>query len=238
MGRHIVSSDFPNTTTLYIWHFKETSDGGTIPNEFGGKDLTRVGNLTQVNNHLGENVYCEFDGTNDYASSTDAVFNFTGDFSVGGWFYAPSWILSKGMITRLQSGAINGWEFVTLPSAGGQINFSGFSTVRTFNHQYISTPSAGWHHVAATRDSGTESKIYLGGQLVSTDPDTSDTITAAGTFCVGASESGGSKRWTGRGQDVFVHNGTILTQPQIESLYDIGVAAAENRGGLAMFDLV
>jgi hypothetical protein len=142
------------------------------------------------------------------------------------------------MISRIDAAGENGWEMAALPTDTGRLHWTGFSaTTRTYNHNWdTSGLSIAWHHMVITRESGVESKMYVNNSLVSTDPDVSDTITAGGDLTVGANKSGAENFWLGYVQDLFVHNGTILTGPQVSTIYNVGAAAAENRGGLLFFD--
>lgn len=218
---HIDTGAFPNTTTLYGWLLNGGSDTATITNAFGGKDLTRTGALTSGTNHLGESVFCTFDGTNDWLSSTDAVFNFTGTFSIGGWFMATDWTpgASVEFISRL-SGA-SGWDLF-LTAGTGVITFRR----GTGSSQLDVTPSPAltdgtWHHIVIVSVNATSQTLYIDGSSAGTASDTTDAIVAAGNLEVG-SAAGGLLKWNGGIQDFFVHNGTALTASDVARIYNYG----------------
>lgn len=226
-GQYIATTPFPNTTTLYGWAINAGSDGATITNAFGSKDLTRTGALTARTDHLIASTFCDFDGTNDNLVSTDAAFNFTGSFSIGGWFCSDSWAAVGGyyFISRAEFGGLNGWILYQAGGGSKQIGFNTYSAgVNTSAllgsaHTFVDST---WHHIAVVRTSGSKAELYLDGILNTTNSDATDTITAGGNLEVG-SVDGGTTRFDGGIQDVFVHNGTALSADDIRNIYRWGV---------------
>jgi len=161
---HLTNISFPNTTNLFIWHLKETSDGATIPAEQGGIVLDRTGALTQADNHLDtpESVFCSFDGINDFLTSTNSAFNFTNSFSTGGWFFHVNWgdLSTPRMIANQQGGSGVGWrlgksesntEILIVDTANGGAS-------RVFAH---GLSGATWNHFVWTFNASTFALILL-----------------------------------------------------------------------------
>ena len=99
----LTSSSFPDTTNLYGWHMNETSFSNGNP-WIGSQNFTQVGSITSAPNHLGQSVACDFDGTNDYLSNTDASFDDTGSFTFGAWIKLSSSPNSTMCIVSKDSG--------------------------------------------------------------------------------------------------------------------------------------
>jgi len=230
---HIEAGHFPNSTTLYIWEFSALADDATIAAAEGGKVLTRVGNLTQQNNHLATpvSVYCEMDGTNDYAKSTDAVFAFTGDVSMGGWFYHADWTTEtvKAFMSRLTGAGVDGWMMIIKDTTPAETQFQTHSSSSTTSALVWdqSGLAAGWHHFVIVRDESTDTKLYVDKVLKVTNTDATQAIQAAGDLNIG-SRVNGQIPWIGRVQDIFIHDGTLLNQTQIDTIYD-AVALSTDR---------
>jgi len=230
---HINAKHFPNSTTLYIWHFKGASDVTPIPGIVGGIDLTRTGALTQQDNHLSaaESVFCELDGTNDYFSSTNAAFNFTGSFSVGAWFYRADWSSAPGATMDLFSRFTgnSGW-LMDIKDATHQfefLTFDGAATSSSLVSTNITGLSAGWHHLVIAREVSVATKFYIDGVIDTTDSDTSNAIAESGDMFIGA-RNGATNKLTGRIQDAFIHNGTVLDATQVAKVYNAFSMAGVN----------
>jgi hypothetical protein len=226
---YLASSDFPNTTTLYGWHVNATSDSATISNWIGAKDLTRTGALTQQADHLGNSVYCEFDGTNDYLSSSDAAFNTTGTFSLGLWAYSASWssITSQMLIARVNSSWTNGW-YVAIDTNGFHIWTNPAST----NYGgHVKALPAGWHHFAISRTNGGNTNFYINGKWSGTVATTS--FTAGGNLEIATAAAGAGAKFNGRISEVVFHSGTAWTEGEARKIYARGarrLAALDSNG--------
>jgi hypothetical protein len=223
-GRYLTTAPFPNTTTLYGWNINGGSDVSPIPNAFGSIDLTRTGALTSGTDHTGASTFCTFDGTNDWLSSSDAAFNFTGTFSIGGWFNSTDWTPASAqyMISRA-SAAVNGWDCFL--NTDGTMVFRSLSGAAATSSITIPNPSftnGTWHHIVFVRNAGQGTAAYVDGTLSTTNSDATDTITAGGNLEIGSS-AGGTLKWNGMIQDVFVHNGTLFTPQDVKNIYRHGV---------------
>lgn len=213
---YLLAEDFSNTTTLYGWHVNGSSDAATISGWVGSKDLTRNGALTQQANHLGDSVYCEFDGVNDYLSSADAAFNFTGTFSAGLWVYRSSWeaVSSAQALMGRYSGT--GWGFGL--SNNGSVYFVTDGPTYIYSSSYTSL-SAGWHYLSFSRTSGGITTFYIDG--IFSGSGASSSITAAGNQEIG-SVGGGLAKFSGRLSEIIIHNATAWSDSEVARLYARG----------------
>jgi hypothetical protein len=207
---YLASTDFPNITTLYHW--RAGASGFTTV--YGSKDLTEGGTLSAANDHLANSVDC--DTTAGYGYSSDAVFDMTGDFSLGCWVYLANWA-DNTLRYFMTKRSANGWIFYKTDV--NTINFFryGGATDVSFN---CSSLSSGFHHLAFTRDSGTSSSLYIDGSLVSRTTSAS-TITDDGDLEIG-SVGGGSGLLAGRITEITVHNGTIWSSEEVKKIYARG----------------
>lgn len=214
-GAYLTTAPFPNTTTLYGWNVNAGSDSATISNFVGGKDLTRTGALTSGTDHLGASTFCVFDGTNDYLSSTDAAFNFTGSFSYGGWFLATDWTPAGALYLMGRISGASGWDLYL----DGNINtrlLGGSSASIAYTPSPALTDGT-WHHIAVTVNSSGNMTLYVDGTSRASTAFTA--YIQSGNLEVGAS-NGGTFRWNGRIQDAFVHNGTVLSAVDVTRIYN------------------
>lgn len=220
----LTATDFPNSTTLYGWNMDSTTDtaatGAYAGTMFGtSKDLTITADkMHTANDVLGNSKYCSFDGA-AYLVSTDAAFNFTGTFSVAGWFYFASWTNSteECLISRWSSaGSNNGWIIrkdsdnviaMTTSHAGtSEVVFS-FSTVGL---------AAGWHHIAVVRTAAAGSCLYIDGKLMVIG--IANTIAEGGQLEVG-SRNAGTAKMTGYADEIVIHNATAWTANEVLKIY-------------------
>jgi len=170
----------------------------------------------------------DYDGTSDVvgiASST--VFNATSSNSVsmGGWFYMTASQLnsfwSKGSSTyeyfcfaRTDQGSNNYINFNTYLQGGGQA---------TLFYQNASIVNNTWYHVIVTVDTSNQSaKLYVNGGAPKV-TDTSFSASSVGTqpLLIGRR---GDLSWDlqGRNSKFNFWSNKILTQAEVQSLYDYG----------------
>jgi len=153
-----------------------------LPNE---KNLAMPASDATVGSGLAEDRHSlysmHFDGTNDYINlGTPSTFAFgTGDFSISGWVYLDTssgyqWIFSTG----------TNFAFGFDSSRNLQLWVGGTATTPTFNINLNQ-----WHHVVATRNSGTVT-FYIDGVAHGTTYTRTGSISAGtynyiGTFNIG-----------------------------------------------------
>jgi len=106
----------------------------------------------------------KLDGTGDYAeASSPAGFDFgTGDFTIEGWVH-PDSTSTNWLCSAIDAGA-GGWALSGRhASFGNVLRFYSYVRAAGYNGSTVVTTGA-WHHVAATRASGTL-RVFLDGAL-------------------------------------------------------------------------
>ena len=151
----------------------------------------------------------DFDGNNEYIDlGTPSTFSFgTGDFSISGWVYLDTssgyqWIFSTG----------TNFAFGFDSSRNLQLWVGGTATTPTFNINLNQ-----WHHVVATRNSGTVT-FYIDGAAYGTTYTRTGSISAGaynyiGTFNIGQNHI------DGKIDEVAIFNRALNTT-EIAALYD------------------
>lgn len=217
------ATDFPNSTNLYGWNIAGVGsyDGGDW---IGSKALTENGAITSilsdagVNDVLGNDTFCYFDGASDCLLSADAVFDNmnNNDFSVCGWFYRADWASAaapEGLISKTAGG--QGWNLAL--NVGGDIFFYNQTASAIEAITSIGALSPGWHHIAAVKDDGTSIAIYVDGKCAAYAADGGN-IVDAGDFVIG-STSGASQWFEGGIQYVAVDTDTAWTANDVRKIY-------------------
>ena len=212
-ARYPLLTDFPNTTTLYMWR-PGLSGFSTIQ---GGINLTENGTLVSAKDYLNADVDCFLTGS-QYLSSADAAFNFTGSFSVGVWVYKDDWSkatsVSSALVSRWASNAGWSFDFNTAMCLGYSLQAAG-----TANFVDVSYLSSGWHFFSFVRTSVTSVQVYIDSMLAATKADTTAITAASTTLQVGSYATSANKLTNIRIGDVIVHNGTAWTAAQVNALY-------------------
>lgn len=214
------------TSTLYLDASNTTSYPGTGSTWF---DLTANGNNgTIVGPQWNSSGWFDFDGTSDMVSipsTTDFNATSSNPVSMGGWFYMTASQLnsfwSKGFSTyeyfcfaRTDQGSGNYINFNTYLNGGGQVGLSWTNSAVTNNT---------WYHVIVTLDTLNQSaKLYVNGGAPK-DTDTSFSASSVGTqpLLIGMR---GDLSWDlqGRNSKFNFWSNKILTQAEVQSLYDYG----------------
>ena len=182
-----------------------------------GKNLTVNGTVSAATGLDGGTYANTFDGSTTYLKSTDALFNVTGAFTMGGWFYRSSWAAVGSLQYLLGSiDEVSPHGYALRLTTSGNLELLFYATAQ------LSVPytalSAGWHHFVAVWASSTSYAIYVDG--VATTGSTSWPLAAGSTadFEVGA-YGGGNGKFSGRMADVFFHSGTAYNVEQVRALY-------------------
>jgi len=214
--QQLTSADFPNSTTLYVWNMASTSSESQT-DIVGSKALAvAAGALTAGNDVLGNSKYCAFDGST-YLNSADAVFDtLTGTFSCGGWIFSADWTPAGNMALLSKASGTEGWR-LTLQTDGTVIwveNNAQVGNAFMVTHLTAST----WHHFAVSRTNAGNVVIYLDGEVVYRAAATTITDPAGNNLEI-AAFAGGSAKFTGRVDELFIHNATALTADQVRKLY-------------------
>jgi len=215
-----VAGDFPNTTNFYAWHNNGSGDYDD-GDWTGSKALTENGALTSilsdasVNDVLGNDTFCYFDGSNDYLSSADAVFDaMTGDFSVSLWAYHASWAAASLMLASKTDNA-TGWYIALIGS--GDIVFHNVGAGVNEAVGYVNTLAPGWHHIAVVRDDGTSTALYVDGKVAAY-TNLHAAIVDAGNLEFG-SFNGGNNKWVGGIQEMAIDVDTAWTANEVRKIY-------------------
>lgn len=219
--QELAATDFPGAGTLYAWHNNGAAD-------FDGTDYSSGKTLTEnttgsgvdsMTDHLGNTVYCSFADGDTYLSSADAVFAITNtDFTCGGWFYKSTWAACAGwqyLMSRVSGN--DGW-LLALDNAGYlEFNtYSGGTTSQAIvGHTNL---SAGWHYIVAAYENGVGSYIWIDGLPVARLVDTSNNITAAGVFTIGATAAP-ANYFIGGITECFYDIGDVYTDSEVKKLY-------------------
>ena len=124
-----------------------------------------------------------FSGSN-FVVLPNNTLNYTGDFSAGLWFYAPSGMTNSNLISCFDNTgdftAFNGWT-ISVDTNDMTISFDinirmgmpGNTSLQYFRIVLKTPPGVfsynTWTHVLATRKGGARSRIYVGGTLRASD---------------------------------------------------------------------
>lgn len=220
-----LADDFPLSSTIYGWHINGLSDfdDGDWTTSGATKALTENGAISSiilgqsVLDRLGLDTFCYFDGTNDYLSSTDIVFDsMTGSFSLCGWFRADDWTPATEMILISKTNTTNGWS-LALRTDGSLYAYNHTGTATEADTISNSGLTSGWHHIAYVRDDGTSSAIYIDGKVMSYTNSHAD-ITDAGDLEIGSYNSGTSK-FQGAIQNIVVDTSVAWSANEVRKIY-------------------
>ena len=207
---HIVPTALSNTEvgTLYAqgraplrgkWRFEETS--GTVASDGSGvgKNLTVANGTWVTGGRVGRAL--QFNGTSSAATSTGAVVDTTGSFSVSTWVRLSS---LTGWRTAVSQDGVNisGFWLQFGQSLGNKFSFTMNASDATSGTAFraLSTTVAAantWYHLVAVRDkqAGTM-RLYVNGVL-------EGTTTHTGGWASNGSLAVGRARWAGGNNDRF-----------------------------------
>lgn len=204
---HLVGM-FPNTTSLAVWPLNGTVSGDQTDLTGQGRTLTASGTLGNGIGLDGKAYSNALSGVT--LSSSDALFNQTGAFTLGGWFYSANWSGLSGDTSLMD---YNGTTYNIWLASGGALNFGVNGTYYApTGAPNWNTLKSGWHHIVLARASTTSNNLYIDGIAYNiagtiTIPSVSASFRAGGTF-------GG----TGLA-NLFFHAGIGYTAQQIQRLY-------------------
>ena len=190
---------------------KSTETGSTVAPD----GLTANGDPTTGTATIGGTAntpYVDFDGNDALTAATSSDYSFgTGDYTVEFWFNADA-ISDSPLFENRVSGASGDTTGFTLTAHGAtngvRIWWSGQSRI---NGGGGSLSTGTWHHLAATRNSGT-TYLFLDGTLLGTTTDSLD-ITTTEAHIAGGKYNGGtgiSHYYDGRISNLRIVKGTSL----------------------------
>jgi len=204
--------DFVRTSNdTHGWHINGVSSFAS--GKWYGQDVAEGGgsSIGQMRNHLGENVYCAFDGTNDFIASTGAAstaLQTTGSFYVGGNFYKSDWSSWSAARTLFsQKSGNSGWISKVYTDGRWAVQLlNGAALILDHRPIYLTDLSSGWHHLAIVIKADTPGTVtqvtwYVDSYEVAQWSGTW-AFAAGGDFEIGSFE-GGTDKWNGGICDVF-----------------------------------
>lgn len=156
-----------------------TAQISTAQSRFGGASLSLDGNGDYV-----------------YDNSVSQLFIDTSDYTIEGWFYSLSTGVTKDLITW---GASPYWNIWT--NASNQLLFFINGVDRITGGTF--TPNT-WHHIAVSRQSGTN-RLFLNGALIGSYVDS--TSVSAGVVRIGHFPGGDANAFNGYIDEVRITNG-------------------------------
>jgi hypothetical protein len=153
-----------------------------------------TGTMTYGSGKLGSGSFT-FDGTN-FINLPNNTLNFTGDFTIGCWFYVPTNYVANGSLisafdNKSSYPTYYGWNF-GYDSTNKNIGFSVSNPAGgSYANVSLSTPNNSivpgqWNHVAVTRKSSTRSRIYINGVLSASNTSTLNPVYNFGLAYIGA----------------------------------------------------
>jgi Concanavalin A-like lectin/glucanases superfamily len=165
-----------------------------------------------------------FDGVNDWVTVADGAAN------------APLDVTNRMTIEAwVNPTSLNGWETVVLKERAGDMNYalyahdgspdpSGFAVPAGYNrigatNQAVrgttQIPLNAWTHLAVTYD-GTNQRMYVNGNLVSTRPQTGNTVVSNNALRIGGNAVWTTEFFGGLIDEVRIYR-TVRSQTQIQS---------------------
>ena len=225
-GHNLTSASFPSTqypTKISFYSLTGLTDGNTSLNH----TLTNNGSTPFTGTGIvgGASTCASLNGTSQWLSSTDAHFNPSGDWIMGGWFYPTSYTPASDQ-TLFSSWASGNQKFrIDLLTTGDIKIYSSLtgsdSTITTTAIDF--TP--GWSHIALQYIAA-DQKLYLyidsiligahivGGALYSP---------VSPSFALGA-RAGGSNLYSGLIDEFFACNGYAFTDDEVAKVYSAKIS--------------
>jgi formylglycine-generating enzyme required for sulfatase activity len=197
---------FPNTTSLAVWPLNQSSGGTQVDLTGNGRDLTASATLGSAAGLDGK-AYANDFSTTKTLTSTDTLFNQTGNFTMGGWFYMSSWTGTFGLMAGPGYNLFFANQRIT------------HSTSVTNGSSTNITPLPGWHHIVLSRTSGGTYTIYFDGAVYVSGSLSMGTTTGQFTLGYGCSISGSCWNLAGRIASAFFHAGITYTLDHVQHLY-------------------
>ena len=160
-----------------------------------------------------------FDGVNDYASTTINLFSANTPVTISAWFKTPI-TNTVGTVKNIVFIPNQTYDAAGIGMINGQINFSiGTEEYATGLHSSTNGLAINrWYLVVGTFD-GTVQKLYINGVYVT--QASSATLNAFSSLNIGRSASSASRYFNGLIDDVRIYN-RALSAGEIKQLYNMG----------------
>jgi hypothetical protein len=168
-----------------------------------------------------------FDGANDYVTSTASGIANLSAFTVSTWFKTTT-TANSDMFSNGSSASLGPYIRITINrfAATGRVTFelrddAGASPIAISTNAYN---DGNWHHAVAVRNTNTDHKLYIDGVQVGSDVATTIGATTVDRQCIGVlCRTSNSAYFTGSIDEVRVYS-RALSPAEITSLYGSGVA--------------
>ncbi|ODS36832.1 hypothetical protein BEH94_00960 [Candidatus Altiarchaeales archaeon WOR_SM1_SCG] len=166
--------------TIACWHFDVINPEDTTPDDSGnGNDGTVNGATLDTINFVSGSAL-SFDGSDDYVDIGNSLFSTTNAFEP---YSITAWIKTTGndnfkTIISQYSDPLSSHRFGVYVTDGGTVSYKKGAT-DDIAKSTLSVNDGLWHHVAFTRDSSKNIKLYIDGNLdgTGTDPTYFETAT-------------------------------------------------------------
>lgn len=217
-----------------VGHWKLNEISGTTATDSAayGYSGTYSGGVTlnQTGPYFGAGaIAANFDGVNDGVDAS--VVNISAAqsrVSVAAWVYVDTYVNNAAI---LENGSSSNYVALNLTSAGNfRLQWAGDSVTSS-----ATVPLGTWTHLAATYD-GTNVRLYMNGQLITTNAKSINWGTFTGALTIGYSPIGTTEYFDGKLFDVRLYN-TNLTDEQVTDLYGlVGHWALDETSGTTASD--
>jgi hypothetical protein len=139
----------------------------------------------------------QFDGTDDFISSSNQSFNFNQDFTLEGWFYVDTHTGSRGFFSHWDgnNSELSGVLVALIDNVNGPgefVMFAGDGDTWVVNsgvpgNHFVQMDD--WNHIACTR-SGDTFRMFANGVIVAEETSVGLQVAKSGEFAIGSSQSG------------------------------------------------
>ena len=184
-------------------------------------DLSGIHTLTHSGNSVLTNAFSPFhpggyswyfDGTGDYIrlNANHASINFDSDFSLEGWFWFENLSSHRLLFDTYASGVSGSWQMYwrsTGTSLAWYDTSSGSVLLQDSNASRIQSRT--WHHIAATRQSGTL-RIFVDGTLAASTTGYNTNLTHNRPLALGYQYTTGTNYFQGYMKDIRVVKGNAV----------------------------
>lgn len=222
-NQYVTQYQFVTTSDLYYWWLDAATAQGSgtyVGTKYGGKDLTVTGSIALETDVIGNSCAVDFDGSNDYLESTDAVFLTNDSFSAGIWAKRSDWTNNVNHTLMSCATATDGWK---LYYNNGEIIAVGLNSSIVWQIKVDCTQfdPTKWYHIAVARDNNTkEQKLFINAEEMPYTyyEATGNNSNPDGTFKIGAAVTG-TLKFTGQLQMPSIQFGQVWDENIVQEIY-------------------
>jgi len=200
----LVAGDFPNTTTLVVYHMNGVADfdgAATIDtNTFGALTENGTG-FTSSTNHLGLTSFCNLNGVDDFGSSTAAAYDGTDSFHCEAWIKPDDQTGEQTIMSKYNTATEKrSFDFrLSVTDIDFEVWYGDNTSIAVTANIKTELLDGNYHHVAAIyNQTNTSLAILLDGKIVAYTIDANLSArqnSADAIFEVGARDSGGAEQF-------------------------------------------